>query len=592
MSLQTDLRQYPDQIVILFEYDLPSLLAFAVNVAPYTWFVSFNNLYPWIDPTFLTGPWMVQYSSKISSVKTEEGFYVDALSDSGCIATGGTFFFGFGTVAGYSAHGLWIHRYDGNNPLERPCAYGVTYGFRKNGKSSYNDVEYDERLLSVPDITREKSSYYTGKSVNAGGAFSLANTDGKFDRFAIDTSGMGNPCRALVGMQWYNYESFERFFTGYIRGFSPGLQVAKFNCKQKEDKLNIPIPKNRYTRSEYPYLDASNDGKVIPLVYGPVRDFPVTCVNDAEIGASAWTFKIADTTFHNLHSITAAYVYDGDVRMTRSIVSTNLAAGTFTLAIASYDVGQIVTVDCKGFKDSVGTLIENALDVIKDLIVCYGRAQDSALYFNPAHWDNAVALNLGIGIDKETSVEEVIEEITKKASLAHFQVDDDDRYSCVIFDDTAAVDIVLEESDIISVDDPDFSTEEQIAELVVKYNQMIKQKKQEVLTNTDYKEAANWLNDVFKGDEKETLIPTIAHADAFGDQFMARFGVQKFTVPVTVNMFCVTQRICAIIQMKFIRPTAPNLGTWKCELLRRSAALGAEGGRTKMLLRPFVEVIE
>src|SRR4030067_3177579 len=79
MSLQTDLRQYPDQIVLLFEYDLPSLLAFAVNVAPYTWFVSFNNLYPWIDPTFLTGPWMVQYSSKISSVKTEEGFYVDAL---------------------------------------------------------------------------------------------------------------------------------------------------------------------------------------------------------------------------------------------------------------------------------------------------------------------------------------------------------------------------------------------------------------------------------------------------------------------------------------------------------------------------------
>ena len=592
MSLQSDLRQYPDEIAIIFEYDLPSLLVFAVNVAPFTYFVSLNNFYPWIDSAFLTGDWEVENAAKVSSVKTEEGFYVNAGSDTNCVATEGTFFFGHGTVGGYSVSGLWIHRYDGNNPLEYPCSYGVTYGFRRGGKPSYNDVSYDERLLSVPNITREKSSYYTGKSVNAGGTFTLANGDGLFDRFAIDTTGMGNPCRAKVGLNWYNYESFETFFTGYIRKFSPGLEKAKFGCKQKEDKLNIPIPQKRYELSSYPYLNASNDGKVIPLVYGSVRDFPVTCLNETQSGDHTWIFQIADTSFHDLHSISSVYVYDGDIRTSRAIASSDLAAGTVSLAAAHYEPGQVVTVDCEGFEDDGGTLIENALDIIKDLIICYGRAQDSAIYFNNSYWDDASALDAGFPIDKETNVQAAIEEITKQASLAHFQIDDDDRYSCVIFDDTAPVDLVIDAADIISVGDPEFSTEEQLAELVVKYNKMIKQNKPEVLTNTDYKENANWENEVFASDEKETLISNAADAAAFGDQFMARYGVQSFTIPVTVNLFCVTQRICAILKVPFSRPVAPNIGTWKCELIKRSGSLGDDGGRTEMLLRPFAEVIE
>jgi hypothetical protein len=585
MSLADDFNNSSYTPVFLFEFDADSNATFATNIASFVWYVNFLNLYSWIDTAFLDTGWEVPYITRIGSIKTDEGFYVNAGSADACIATPGSFYFDVTTK------GLWVRRYDGNNPMEYPFVYGVVFGLRKGGnKQYYDDVEYPPWLLSVPSITVEKSDYYTGKVANRGATIKTANADDQITKIAKEESILGNPCRMLAGCEHYNYESFELTFTGYIRAITPDLQDATFDVKQANDKMDIPLPVNRYNQSKYAYLSDDFIDKYMPLIYGKVPDVPAICLNDTETTPLYYTFKVADTADHEIHAISAAYKYVDDIRETLSIVSTDLVNGTFTVLAADYDPGQKVTADVEGFEDSGGTLIENALDVIKDLIVTYGHAQDSAVYFNNTYWDDADAFDIGYVIEKESSIEKAIEEITQKGTLAHFQQDDDGRYSCRIFDSAAAVDKELVDADIISVTAPTYTVEKLIAELVINYNRRVGANIPEVVTNTDYKAAANWLYETFTRKEIDTIISGAADAVSFGEAYQAWFGVPWMTLEIETNLMLIDQRISNILQIPFHRPKSVELGLWKCEILGKTVSPDTNKVMTKV--RPFAEVEE
>lgn len=601
MSLASDLAFYKTSPVPLLEFDKLEEPVFAVNIASFTWFFSKGAIYQWIDSAFDGVSRVNPYAALVSSVRTNEGFYVNALSADNCIATDGTFFWGVGTVDGYSVTGLWVHRYDGNNPLNYTFLYGITYGFRKGGtKQYYNDVEYEDRLISIPSIKRSKSSYYTGKSVNEGGGAALGNAEEdprkNLDSLIKDKSILGNAARCKLGLAHYNYESFQYTFSGYLRKTTAAdIRQLKLDLKQKDDKLDIPLPPNRYTLSAFPYMNPSNNGKEIPLVYGAVFDNPhIVCLNETETTPTYYTFMVCDTEKHPINAISAAYVYLDNVKTALTIVSTDLAAGTFTVAAGGdYEPGKTVTVDMEGFVDSGAAFIETALDQIKDMIVTFGRAQDSTLYFNTTYWDDASTLNFKTGfvIDKDTNIQKVIEEVTKTGTLAHFQTDDDGRYSCRIFDETAAVALDLQDCDIMSVMEiQDSADDELTAELVVNYNHQIKSDTYEKIINDDYKEDCDKKYETYTRETKNTIITDATDAGLFGEAFQARYGTPSTIVQVKTGLMCFERRICDVVKVPLHRPKSIERGDWKAELI--GLEINFDEMVSYLTLRLFEEVTE
>ncbi len=569
--------------VYFFEFDVYDYDTFVTNVGAGAYFSSFANIYSWIDAAFLDAGYILPSVTLISSMKSDEGFYVQAGTSAECIATPGTFYFDTTTK------GCWIHRFDNNNPRNYPLLYGATHGYSKGpAKPYYNDIEYDGRLKSIPNISRSKSDYYTATSRNEGGTVIMSNADGELDTLAKDQTVLGNACRCKIGLSHYNYESFYTSFTGFIRKVTPGKTDVRFEIKQNIEKLKIPVPPNSYRVADLIYLDDGNDGKPIPLVYGSVRDHEVVCLNETESTPTFYAFRVADTTYHSIKAIDHAYVYIDDIQTEVTIASTDLDAGTFTLAAADYDPGQKVTVDMRGFVDGAGDLIENALDVIKDLIVNFTSARDTALYFNTSYWDDTAAYTVGLAIDDDTDIEKVIEEITQKGTLAHFQIDDDGRYSCVIFDSAGAIDHTLGEYDLTEVGEPEYDQSQLVSELVINYDRQISSGKPRVLVNTDYKEDNNWLYETFSRKTIETIISGAGDAADFGEAFQALYGVPRTTVDVTTSLMTALYRIGARVQIPFARPKSIDIGTYKCEVIGVSTDF--DNNKSTLKVRLYEEV--
>jgi hypothetical protein len=575
MSYATEIQKADYEPIYLVQYDITRVLDFFVTYYAFVYAANFNNDYPWLLPEDLVGHDLATIAG-IGSVSASGTLLKQVFSATECADNRESFYFDLSTKM------LYLHCPDGKNPYLFDIKIGIIYGFRKGGDEDdgyHNDVYYDDVVKSISEISRVKSDYYNGRNVNEGGQIVVGNEHSEYDTLAEDVTIIGNSVRNYVGFKGFTFSQYQLISVGFIKRNIIGIRKLSIESQDKKERLKVSIPENTFNLTDYPNLNNNNVGKPIPLVYGIVRNLPVICVNEDEFDYDdgsrpgvpvVLTFKVADMTdYTTLHDITAVYVYDGDGHKTDVTVHAviDLADGSFTLDSDYYVPGQKVTVDVQGYEDSDGNLIENAIDIIKELIIHYTSANYNNIYFNLSRWDRSRAFNIGIAINKSEPLEKVIEEITQKGTLANFQVDNDDRYSCRILNEAAAVNLELNEWDILNEIEIDYDQDKLVAEVEIEYSRDWEKGESIKYLDTTYK-AYNVENyQTSTRQTIETLISDSTTAALFSAAFLKIYGVPYRTFSVVTNLIASRLEISDIVQIDLKRPYAPNLGLAKCEVI-------------------------
>ena len=138
------------------------------------------------------------------------------------------------------------------------------------------------------------------------------------------------------------------------------------------------LPTNLFTTTTFANLESGAAGKPIPLLYGDfsATKIPVICINTS---ADPRQFKICSNA---LNSISTVYKRNkgGDAGASAwasvATAATDLTAGTtnwnFTVTAANFNPAtEEIGVECKGVNLSGSILMENASDIIKDILVTH-----------------------------------------------------------------------------------------------------------------------------------------------------------------------------------------------------------------------------
>jgi len=235
----------------------------------------------------------------------------------------------------------------------------------------------------------------------------LHNADGEFDNVS-DLDIFGQLVEVRYGEEGADYSDFELLNSGIIQEFALDALNFSLDTTDKRKWFTKSVPVSFFDATTYSNIDPKNVGKPIPLAYGYCDDVPVVCTNELEVTPASYAFKLADSTYHGIKAIDAVRV--NGVAVTPA--STTPATATFTLSTADYKPGQTVTADIRGY-ESGGVLIENALDVIKDLLENYADIAYTTDTYDTTEWVAAATLapDIQLFIDQNQAIESAIEQI-------------------------------------------------------------------------------------------------------------------------------------------------------------------------------------
>ena len=279
------------------------------------------------------------------------------------------------SLAGVIAHGASYY-YDGNVLWVRaPGPIGATITTRtmvatyimyySNEAKIFDDHFYQPALQSVPNIRQTKQDIFWGVSIISSGSIVLANGDGEFDNIFQSWAWENKTLRIRFGGEDLPYTEYVTVFEGIITQKALTLKTLTFTFQDKKDQLTSSLDFETYETADYSDLNAEDVGKPIPHVWGKVKKMPAVCTNrDESPTPTNYTFKIADTTTHDIENVTAAYVND----VSKTVVSVTVGDGTFTIAATDYTAGDPVTADVSGFIDASSVLIENPIDILEELL--------------------------------------------------------------------------------------------------------------------------------------------------------------------------------------------------------------------------------
>ncbi len=411
--------------VALSEWSFGQKQKIFFNFSPGVYYVMFSAIYPLIDASFLNGV-TAQNISDVGSVSSNAAACLKVNSVATVEAVELSFY------SDPALRGLWFHLQNGDPPSLHRVVIGVVFG-AANRPGVWGTTYYAPRIDSAPALVKRRDPLSFGPIAYPSFSVTLKNdpdprrSAGPFDDLPRKRYVYGSRIRSLVGFDDDQYADFSVAATGFVNRVRLGQQKLTIGAEDIRRVFDKKVPINFFKVADYPNLDPKNEGKVIPLGYGVVIRQKVTCTNEKQASPVSYSFKICDMSFHSsIHAITAVYV-DG---VAKTPTATSLADATFTLSTSDYSPGKTVTVDYSGYRDNVaGTLIENSLDVIKDMMVNLLK-----IPFLPETYDiplwlalRAAVPNVGFCVDAEKQASELIETICRGA-LIFMDTHPDGRY--------------------------------------------------------------------------------------------------------------------------------------------------------------------
>jgi hypothetical protein len=373
--------------------------------------------------------------------------------------------------------------------------------------------------------------------------------------------------RILLGFEDNVYADFKVMYEGYIEDLRVSEERFELQLNDKRKLLSRTIPTNTFNTTDYPSLHADNVDKTIPLCYGDLRNVPVICVNDAA-SAATYTFKICDTTHHPIKSIDAVYVEGGTARTSVAWAGTSLTNATFTLTSSQYKQdGDDVTVDLEGYA-SGGTLIENGLEVIRDILENYYSRPYTSLFYNTTAWASAesVAASIGYFIEEPKEGWKAIEEVC--ASLAgNFIVQDDGLYNFRSYDSTRPVDQTIEFEELLGDLEVFYNTNEVLSSVRVGYNRDWEAGTfREYLYNTDEATIADRFK-AYNERKFETLLKSSTSAATFASAIMEISGDVRPILRVKTKMQSIDRELSDMVNVEYRTRNRAFTGVMSCEVI-------------------------
>jgi hypothetical protein len=219
-----------------------------------------------------------------------------------------------------------------------------------------------------------------------------------------------------------------------------------------------------------------------------------------------------------------------------------------------------VTVDFDGVVDSGGSMIQDGLDVIADLIETYANIAYVNANFDIEQWQDVQSdiPNIYLYVEKESTVIEEIEKITASIQ-AQFDVRGDGRYTVRVFDDTKAPVKTIEADEMFGVHSLEYNSDEFLSRVIVNYSNGLKyiydDEEAEVNKRFKYKRPR-----VF-----DTLLVSSADATSFAERVMEFSGDPKALIEIETK----TQNIDVNIEDNVIAFINRRASEWLSSVLCR-----------------------
>ncbi len=291
----------------------------------------------------------------------------------------------------------------------------VQFCFSNAGRI-YNGIYYDPRLTALPSLTMKIEHQFGEPGKLGTGVVELANGDGFFDALSglqwdagTVTMKMGAdnplfylppdysipagvytdpafdgavtsptldgalaPTASVLAHSECAYVDFDTIGTFRISGWEVQDDAFSLQLEDKRKDLKKKIPLEFYTRTDqfgqpqmYPNMEEDSAGNPIPIAYGIVYDVRPTCID-----LGLMKFKVAG---HAIFDFLGCRVKDGTTETWTDVpfATTDKANGEFTLTSYAWDRKAQVAVDFAGKKDAAGNLMDNAADIVQDILTTY-----------------------------------------------------------------------------------------------------------------------------------------------------------------------------------------------------------------------------
>ena len=512
--------------IILVEIDLPVLREYFVNTEAGIWTTRIN----WDSVTIIGSDGLVGYYTNeiatinnIASLLVDDEAYTAVESMADLRTQNKSFLFEFGCQKVHIHFDTW------HLPLDRIIRLGAVAGFCDKAQidsagrvigSYYGGIYYRPCISKegVPSFKKSKDPLFFGLLAYEGGNITFINDDGYFDGFA-EGDVFGQPCRIKVGFNSLDYDDFRQVFSGFIEELSRDREEFSLSVKDPRKFLTRKLPTNVFSVDDYPDMDPDNENVRKPLAWGSVKNAPCYCLNDKAGAPASYSFMFLDTEFWEAHELTTVRV-EGEVKVPATV---NLAAGTFTLALANYDPGDDVMADFIGYEDAGGDPIENGIDVIIDIMLNYGSISYIATNYNigEMNFEKTLAPDVGlwIGDGEEMEIKEAIEKICFAAN-GIFLNQDNGKWTFRSFRDDRPVNRIIYSDEWIDEPKVKYPSSQFLSSCVVKYNQDIDEDKYLQHRNNDYESEVSDRYKQYKEREFETIISNEADAISLSETIM------------------------------------------------------------------------
>jgi len=369
-------------------------------------------------------------------------------------------------------------------------------------------INYDPRIISVPEIEIERDSLYFGKVSFSESSVTLNNIDHYFDTFDQDDV-FGKICRIKHSIDNVTYKTL---YSGKLDSYSLEGNTIKINMRDARKALETKIPNVTFNKTDYPDINDNLVGEVIPIGYNTVLDSIAYSLNESDVSGT-FDFKFCN------HAVTSIQ----EVRVDNSVVTptaTDLTNGEFTLAAADYDKGQTVTIDYTGKN------LTNPLDIIKDILLTYTTSLYNNTFFNVSAWDAvtlSVTSEIGLGLIESESIADVIGRISQSI-LGSFLNDGNGRFNFKVVDNTKQPVLTLYGYDYIEPPILSYKSDEYLSSVKVNYNNMIVSDESPSFVNSSEETALFIKYDTKIEKDFDTLLLSESAASGYSDIILDNFG--------------------------------------------------------------------
>lgn len=224
-------------------------------------------------------------------------------------------------------------------------------------------------------------------------------------------------------------------------------------------------------------------------------------------------------------------------------------------------------MDFSGYVDALGNLIDNPMDIIRDLLTTYYPVSYNANFFDTGEWEVAKAASSDVHFfaDKPVEIEKIIEEICGSTFISIIPLTDG-RYTARYFNPYAPVVQSFTKEKLLEIPSPtvDYDSTKMLRYVRVGYDRDWAESGDEAFKYYPYDSGEERVS---RMQTFPTLLTNAADAQAFAERALQIVGMEYKPFDVKPKLQALGREIMDIIQVEIWRPKKKMLGTVKAEIL-------------------------